>query len=93
MQPYIERRKSIFYDSDNIAKTQTEVLRVCDCPRVIRIDTRASNGYHALCIHIPRVACSRCRVQGMEWFTSSGNYYAVYLQDLDSDIYRIKKVS
>jgi len=54
IQPYIERRKSIFYDTDNIAETQTEVLRVCDCPGVFRIDTRASNGYHALCIHIPR---------------------------------------
>jgi hypothetical protein len=63
MQPYIERRKSIFYDTDNIAETQTEVLRVCDCPGVFRIDSRASNGYYALCIHIPagRATGAECR--------------------------------
>jgi hypothetical protein len=94
MQPYIERRKSIFYDTDNIAETQTEVLRICDCPGVIRIDTRASNGYHALCIHIPRGGrAAGAERRGWNGSTSGGNYYAVYLQDLDSDIYRVKKVS
>lgn len=87
----VERRKSIFYDTDRISETQTETLRTCDqCPGVLRIESRASTGMSALCIHLPRGACRACRAQGEEWYARGGAFGAIHLQDRDTDTYRVR---
>ncbi len=90
--PYMERTRSIFYDTDGISETQKEVIRICeDCPGVFRINSHASTGYHILGIHVPWGACDECRDQAQNWFDYPDDYfYAVYLQDMDRDAYTVK---
>lgn len=91
---FMERSRSIYYDTDGISENQHEVLRFCDeCPGTFRIDSAASTGYRILGVHIPHGACRACRDQGMQWYEKpDGNYYAVYLQDMDNDRYTGRKV-
>jgi len=90
-RPFIERSRDIFYDTDGISETQKEVLRSCeDCPGVFKVDSHASTGYHILGIHLPWGACEKCREQAEKWFdVPGGNFYAVYLQDMDRDKYTV----
>jgi len=90
-KPFVERTRRIYYDTDGISESQQETLRFCsECPGVFKIDTQASTGYRALCVHIPHGACQACRQQGREWFdTVKAGYYAAYLQDMDNDAYQI----
>ncbi|MCD6571637.1 MAG: histone deacetylase [Deltaproteobacteria bacterium] len=92
-EEYSKRNKSIYYDTDGISETQTEVIRICDeCPGVFKIDSAASTGYRILGIHIPHGACKACRDKGYEWFDKpDSEFYAVYLQDMDNDIFKVKK--
>ncbi len=87
-----ERHRSLYYDTDGISESQREVIRLCrDCPGALRIESLASTGYRVLCIHIPWHACERCRSQAEDWFAkASVPYYAAYLQDMDTDQYRVK---
>lgn len=86
---FVERSRSIYYDTDGISENQNEVFRFCDaCPGVFKLDSAASTGYHILGIHIPHGACRACRDQGQSWYEKpGGHYYAVYLQDMDQDLY------
>lgn len=88
-RPFFERSRSIYYDTDGISESQHEVIRYCEaCPGTFRIDSSADTGYHVLGVHIPHGACSACRDQGTAWFEKpGGSYNAVYLQDMDQDIY------
>ncbi len=92
-RPFVERSRSIYYDTDGISENQQEVFRYCsECPGTFRIDSAASTGYRILGIHIPHGACGACRDQAMEWFDHPrGGYYAVYLQDMDQDLYTVRK--
>lgn len=92
-RPFVERSRSIYYDTDGISENQEEVFRYCDaCPGTFRIDSSASTGYHILGVHIPHGACDTCRDQGMSWFEKADHrYYAVYLQDMDRDIHTFRK--
>jgi acetoin utilization deacetylase AcuC-like enzyme len=87
---FVERNRRIYYDTDSISENQQETLRFCsNCPGAFKIDTQASTGYRALCVHIPHGACKACRRQGREWFnTVKAGYYAAYLQDMDNDEYQ-----
>ena len=88
-----QRHRNIFYDTDGITESQDEVVRLCTrCPGSFRIDSRATTGYRILGIHIPWGACPQCREQGLAWFEKEegDRYFAVYLQDMDSDEYCVK---
>ena len=91
---FMERSRSIYYDTDGISENQNEVFRFCDaCPGVFRLDSAASTGYHILGIHIPHGACPACRDQGQSWYEKpGGHYYAVHLQDMDQDLYMVRRM-
>ncbi|MEW5734471.1 MAG: histone deacetylase [Thermodesulfobacteriota bacterium] len=64
----LERRRSIFYDTDMIHETQVEKIRRCrDCAGSLWIDSTSSKGWRALCIHLPKNACPSCEKQAAEW--------------------------
>lgn len=89
---YEHSQRSIFYDTDGISENQDETIRMCrECPGTFRIESTASTGYKVLCIHLPWGACKKCRATAEKWFDHpGGSYYAVYLQDMDQDEYRVK---
>ena len=91
---FVERFRSIYYDTDGISENQNEAFRFCDkCPGVFKLDSAASTGYHILGIHMPHGVCQACRDLGQGWFDNpEERYYAVYLQDMDQDEYTVKKL-
>jgi len=85
---FIERSRNIFYDTDNIAETQKETIRVCrDCSGVFKIDSSSSRGLHILAIHIPRKACGKCIEYGHQWFSTvdPDGFDNIFLQDRSAD--------
>jgi acetoin utilization deacetylase AcuC-like enzyme len=93
--PFIERRRNVFYDTDNIQERQQETIRVCqDCGGVWKVDSAADKGKHILAVHIPRNACERCRQTGYEWFAAGEpKLDHVFLQDRTTDRYVERKKS
>jgi hypothetical protein len=85
-----ERRRTIFYDTDNILEEQRERIRICDmCSGVLSIESWTDKGRAIFAIHIPRNACTMCKNQGYMWFDSLGlsNLDNVFLQDRTEDKY------
>ena len=90
-----KRKRSIFYDTDNIQEAQKETIRICrDCSGALKIESNSNRGYKVLGIHIPRKACEACRDQGHAWYEEedAGKYDGVFLQDRTEDKYLIKEV-
>ncbi|MBN1932617.1 MAG: histone deacetylase [Desulfobacterales bacterium] len=90
-----ERKRNIYYDTDNLIETQIETLRVCsDCSGVLKIDSSSDRGFRILAVHIPRKACKDCKEIGYRWYESekSDRYDFVFLQDRTEDQYRVKKL-
>ena len=83
----ITRKRSIFYDTDNILETQEETVRLCDdCGGALRIDSTA--GRRMLGVHIPWKGCAACRETGLKWFAEADTqYHHVFLQDRVADRY------
>jgi acetoin utilization deacetylase AcuC-like enzyme len=91
---FIERRRSIFYDTDNITEEQRETIRVCaDCGGALRIDTQSPRRGRVLAVHIPGKACDSCKDAGYRWFEEGNNdaFGMVLLQDRTRDVYLEKK--
>ena len=89
-QPFSERTRSIYYDTDNITEKQFETLRICsECSGVYKIDSSADGGRRILAVHVPRSACRKCRSLGYEWFDTADKrkFTGVYLQDRSDDTY------
>lgn len=89
-----QRRRQIFYDTDNILETQEETVRICDdCGGALRIESTSDRGKHILGVHIPRKACPACKEQGMQWYEAADprQFDHVFLQDRISDSYLDKK--
>lgn len=87
------RRRQIFYDTDNILETQDEEICICDdCAGAIRIDSSSNYGKHILGIHIPRKACPNCIDKAWQWYDTANpaTYGQVLLQDRTQDIYTEK---
>jgi len=85
---FAERSRNIYYDTDNIAETQKEIIRLCrDCSGVFRIDSSSSRGNRILAVHIPRKACGKCVEYGYHWFESpsAAPYDRIFLQDRTED--------
>lgn len=86
--PFIQRERNIFYDTDNIHEHQHETIRVCDrCGGALSIDSSARGRKHILAVHIPRKACEPCRRQGHAWYDQAdlARYDKIYLQDRVTD--------
>ena len=91
-----ERTRSIFYDTDGIRETQTEISRVCrDCAGTWQIASASDRGYRILAVHIPRKACRSCSQQGYDWFEAAdtNTFPLVFLQDRPQDQFHQKKRS
>ena len=91
---FLERSKTIFYDTDNIIEEQNEVVRVCrECSGVLKIDSYADTKNHLLAILIPRKSCSTCQEIGRKWFDegSVARFNLVCLQDRVNDEYQVKR--
>lgn len=91
---FIERSKTVFYDTDNIIEEQKEVIRVCrECAGVLKIDSYADTKNHLLGIRIPRKSCKTCQEIGRKWFEegSVARFNLVCLQDRVTDEYHVKR--
>jgi acetoin utilization deacetylase AcuC-like enzyme len=91
---FVERSKTIFYDTDNILEEQKEVIRVCrECAGVLKIDSYADTKNHLLAIRIPRKSCNTCQEIGKKWFEegSVARFNLVCLQDRANDEYHVKR--
>jgi acetoin utilization deacetylase AcuC-like enzyme len=91
---FIERRRTIFYDTDNIMEEQHETIRVCTrCGGALRIDTRSSARGRVLAVNIPRKACDSCKETGYRWYEEGARdtFGSVLLQDRPRDTYLAKK--
>lgn len=93
---FLERRKGVYYDTDDIREAQFEKLRLCDnCPGYLVIETKANRGYgqvggDALCLSLPISACSSCQTEALDLYGQAkkdGKYQYVYLQDNPSDVF------
>ena len=94
--PLAQRRRQIYYDTDQIREEQLETLRVCeDCPGYLTIKSiaRGPGGRNRVyCVSIPIQACPRCQREGREKYQgairkSSRAYDHIYLQDRVADEY------
>ena len=88
-----ERKRSIFYDTDNIQEVQKDFIRICnDCSGALKIDSNSSKGYKIVGIHIPPRACDVCKNQGYAWYEAEDpqQYDGVFLQDRTEDKYLTK---
>jgi hypothetical protein len=91
---FLERSKTVFYDTDNIIEEQKEVIRVCrECAGVLKIDSYADTKNHLLGIRIPRKSCKTCEEIGRKWFEegSVARFDRVCLQDRLADEYHVKR--
>jgi acetoin utilization deacetylase AcuC-like enzyme len=91
---FVQRSKTIFYDTDNIVEEQKETIRICEkCVGVLRIDSYADTKNHLLGIQIPRKSCITCQEIGRKWFEegSVDRFNLVCLQDRAADEYQVKR--
>ena len=87
---FVERRRSLFYDTDGILEEQKETVRVCaDCGGALRIASRSDRGENILAVHIPRKACNACTEQGYRWIDEkqADEFGRIFLQDRPRDQY------
>jgi hypothetical protein len=85
-----ERKRSIYYDTDNIREEQKETVKICcDCAGALKIDSTSDRGTRLLAVHIPLRACGKCRDLGYIWYHSAelNCYDMVFLQDRTEDSY------
>lgn len=80
-----KRRRQVFYDTDMLRENRNESWRICDdCAGVCSVETSSSRVPKALCVHIPRHACSKCAQEGRELAEAAkaaGKYSQVKLLD------------
>ena len=84
------RKRSIFYDTDNILEKQNETVRICEeCGGCWSIDTASDGRKHALAVHIPVKACTACRETAYQWYESAApeTFDMALLQDRYKDRY------
>lgn len=89
--PYWQRRRNIFYDTDQIQEQQQESLRICpDCSGMLTINSQA-RGLNTLGIVIPFGACSTCIEKAEQAYDEarSKHYNYVYLQHKAGDRYQM----
>jgi len=93
---YYQRKKFIYYDTDNIQEQQLEQVHRCAaCPGYITITSRANRGnpvpVSIYAIAIPLQACQACQSEAYDIYEQAKNkpeYAYVYLQDKITDTYR-----
>lgn len=92
---FVERRRTIMYDTDMIYEMQKDTIRICDdCGGVLKVDSSSDAGHHIFGVCIPVKACSKCVETGYTWYDSadSGPFDKVFLQDRVKDEYTEKRL-
>ena len=93
----LQRRRQIYYDTDQIREAQLETLKVCDeCPGYLLISSEAAGRrgrFRVYCISIPIQGCSRCQQEARDHYASMRQQTAepfnyLYLQDRTADFYQ-----
>jgi len=90
---YVENRRQVYYDTDNILENQVQKFKVCrQCSGVNTITSSNDQGDNVLGVTIPRDACQECQTEGHDHFEKSfrGAFTHAYLQDRINDEYRNK---
>ncbi|AOY57322.1 histone deacetylase family protein [Desulfococcus multivorans] len=85
-----QRRRSIFYDTDNILEKQEETVRICEeCGGCWSIDTSSDGRKRALAVHLPIKGCAACRETAYQWYESADpkTFDLALLQDRQKDRY------
>jgi acetoin utilization deacetylase AcuC-like enzyme len=88
-----ERRREIFYDTDDIVETQTEQIKACtECGGAWQIESSSDRGQQILAVHIPVAACENCRNLGQRWYDEAEmqRFDFKFLQDRSTDDYYIE---
>lgn len=92
-QPYSDRTRQIFYDTDGILEEQRERVRLCpDCGGAWRIDSSTDRNVQVLAVHVPRDACRDCKEQAYRWYDEGrpDAFRRVVLQDRTEDRTTVK---
>ena len=87
---WFSRAKDIYYDTDGIAESQIESVRLCDnCRGTVQIETWSTVNPLSCCLEIPQTACSRCRDEGYDLYNQArrnANYrYTKLINRLDKE--------
>jgi acetoin utilization deacetylase AcuC-like enzyme len=86
--PFMTRKKHIYYDTDGISEEQEETVRICcDCGGMVTIDSQADTGRRIFAVVVPYLACPACRKAGEEAFAQADRrrFTGIYFQDKDRD--------
>lgn len=91
--PFMTRKKHIYYDTDGISEEQEETVRICrDCGGLVTIDSQADTGRRIFAVIVPYLACPMCRQAGEDAFAQAdrGRFTGIYFQDKDRDRFLVK---
>ena len=94
---FFQRRRDIYYDTDNIMERQSEQIRLCNtCSGWRSIRSEALHAFSGRAVRIgaviiPRRACRQCRLDAQGEFEQlstlrrAGHLNLTYLQDIEAD--------
>jgi len=69
---YFVRRRSIYYDTDDITETQVERLKDCPhCPGLLIVESETAKTPKSLGLHVPVQGCDMCSQEAEERFVKS----------------------
>jgi len=75
------RSKKIYYDTDMLYDNQIESVRICNhCVGYTKYETSSSRTPLSLCIHIPKLACEKCRQEALDVLEKNrkiGHYHCI----------------
>ena len=77
-----------------LSEGQTEKVKMCnDCAGFMTIETQSDRVARSLCVYIPRHACTKCRMEGLDAFAMAKEkrkYSYVRLLDLNTEEAQLK---
>ena len=86
---YFVRRRSIYYDTDNITETQVERVKDCPhCPGLIITETETADTPRSLGLYVPVQGCDLCSQEAEERFAKSREAGFAHAQIADRVIKR-----
>lgn len=91
---FFVRRRSIYYDTDDITETQVERLKDCPhCPGLLVVESESAKNPKSLGLHVPVQGCDMCSQEAEERFYKgkSEGYARVQLSDRVTKRYEYAK--